>query len=82
MAPSTDGDCVVSQTTEVINLATYRERKAEQRRAAKAAANPHGGQPAIMPMAIAVPMMCLIYWPTWVFAPAAVARNEGGSGAA
>lgn len=78
-----DGDFVVSQTSVVIDLKTYRERKAEERRAAEAAATgPAGPNTVHVPVPFMMPMFFMV-WSTWVFSPQpAYAWNEGGSGAA
>ena len=73
---------MVSQTAEVIDLKTYRERKAAERRAGEAAVS-YAAHPGHVAVPFAMPVMFWMVWPTWVYAPQpAYAWNEGGSGAA
>lgn len=80
-----DEGVVANRTAEVIDLKTYRERKAEQGILAEAADafahNLHYGQTPLSPFAM--PVAFFVFWPTWVFTPQfAYGSNKGGSGAA
>jgi len=80
-----DEDVVANQIAEVIDLKTYRERKAEERLAAGAsdtiACNLHYGQTPLSPFAM--PVAFFVFWPTWIFAPQfASVSDRGRSGAA
>lgn len=78
-------DVVVNRAAEVIDLKTYRERKAEQATLAEAADvfahNFHYGQAPLSPFAM--PVAFFVFWPTWIFTPRfASDSNRGGNGAA
>lgn len=76
---------MANQSAEVIDLKTYRERKAEQRLAAEAgdtiACNLHHGQTPLSPFAM--PVSFFVFWPTWILTPQfALISDRVGSGAA
>jgi hypothetical protein len=79
-----DEDVVASQTAEVIDLKTYRERKAEERPAAAdgfIARDLHFAQAFLAPFSM--PVAFFVFWPTWILAPQfAQVSDKGGSDAA
>lgn len=84
MARAMDKDVVVNHTAEIVDLNSYRERKAAAQLASRQAGIPpydlnFGQAPALF----AMPVVFFVYWPTWfVPTPFASTFSKGGSGAA
>jgi hypothetical protein len=77
-----DEDVVANQTAEVVDLKTYRERKAEEGLTTKAggiiAYSVHHGQTPLSPFAMPVAFLV-----SWIFTPSfASVSDRGGGGAA
>lgn len=75
---------MANRTAEVIDLKTYRERKAAERSATTTADSfADHLQYGQVPMPFAMPVAFFVLWPTWVFTPQFTsASSKGGSGVA
>lgn len=75
---------VLNQTAEVIDLKTYRERKAERRSMAETQGSyTRSFQYGQQTLPLAMPLAFCVFWPIWVYMPGpSFASNKGEEGLA